>query len=139
MNENRLKKDRVNDPRLRTTILLGFLLRLLTLVLLLYVIKWDLYYLEDDKGFEELAGQYLYNSRGIIDRELFRELTRGWQSPFWAYVLGVSAKVFGSAYAPRYVNIVLSTICIGITYKLCYEVSGNQKTALTAARLYQTL
>lgn len=139
MNENRLKNDRVNDPHLRTTILLGFLLRLLTLLLLLYVIKWDLYYLEDDKGFEELAGKYLYNSRGIIDRELFRELTRGWQSPFWAYVLGISAKVFGTSYAPRYVNIVLSTICISTTYKLCYEVSGNQKTALTAARLFAFL
>ena len=141
MNNLALKKESTWTPELRTTVFLGFLLRLIGLILVIYVMDgmWDVYYLEDDKAFEELAGKYLYNARGLIDSELMQELTRGWASPFWAYVLCISSKLFGIAAAPRYLNVILSTLCIVVTYRLCFEVSQNQKTALTAARLFAFL
>lgn len=141
MNNFALKRENAWTPELRTTVLLGFLLRLIGLILIIYVMDgvWDLYYLEDDKAFEEMAGKYLYNARGLIDSELLQSLTMGWQSPFWAYVLCISSKLFSAAVAPRYINVVLSTLCIVVTYRLCYEVSQNQKTALTAARLFAFL
>ena len=141
MNKYLLKNENTWKPQLRNTIIFGFLLRLTMLCVILYALGdiWDIYYLEDDKSFEELAGKYLYNARGLIDVELMRDFTKGWQSPFWAYVLCISAKLFSYAAAPRYINIVLSTVCIGIVYHLCYEVSENHKTALTAARLFAYL
>ena len=67
------------------------------------------------------------------------ELTKGWISPFWAYVLCVSTGLTKSIYAARYINVVLSTLCIVVVYNLCHEVSQNKKTALTAARLFAFL
>lgn len=143
MRERRLQKENIWTPEARATVIGGFALRLVMLLFIIYVAKeawdWDVFYIEDDKGFEELAGKYLYNARQLVDVELLRKFTRGWQSPFWAYVLCISAKLFGTATAPRYINVVLSTLCIPLIYSLCFEVSGNKKTALTAARLFAFL
>lgn len=141
MSMDKLEKNNSWSPELRNTVILGFLLRLAMLCIILYAMEgiWDTYYLWDDQGFEELAGKYLYNAHSVFDVELLSEFTRGWESPFWAYVLCISAKLFGFAEAPRYINVLLSTLCIGVTYRLCYEVSENQKTALTAARLFAFL
>lgn len=144
MSEKRLKKDSTNKDSVWTSearwaVLGGFFLRLLMLILIIYVVDWDIYYLEDDKKFEELAGKYLFNANGLVDTELLKTLTVGWVSPFWAYVLCISSKLFGSVFAPRYINIILSTLCIAAIYKLCYEITENQKTALTAARLFAFL
>lgn len=139
MSEKQLKKDNIWTTEARWAVFGGFLLRLLMLILIIYVVDWDTYYLEDDKGFEEFAGKYLYNANGLFDFELLETMTKGWASPFWAYVLSFSSKLFGSVYAPRYINVILSTLCIGVIYNLCYEVTENQKTALTAARLFAFL
>lgn len=138
MKEKRLKKESPWTAEAYTTVWVGFLLRLVMLIIILYIAGqyWDLYYLEDDRLFEVLANRYLYNARAIIDWEMVEALTTGWTSPFWAYVLCFSAGLTRTIHAARYINIVLSTLCIAVTYSLCYEVSGNQKTALTAARLF---
>ena len=90
MSEKRLKKDSLNKDSIWTTearmaVIGGFVLRLLMLIFILYISDWDMYYLEDDKAFEELAGKYLFNANGIFDTELLNTLTRGWASPFWAF------------------------------------------------------
>lgn len=141
MRDYRLKKETAWTPEAYATVWIGFFLRLLTLIIIIYVASefWDIYYLEDDKGFEELAGQYLYNARSMFDWELLEELTVGWLSPFWAYVLCISSGLTRTIYATRYINVILSTLCIVVTYNLCYEVSDSQKTALTAARLFAFL
>ena len=141
MIDYRLKKESIWTPKARATVLIGFALRLVMLFVIIYALDgvWDLYYLEDDKAFEELAGKYLYNSHGMLDFELMEELTRGWASPFWAYVLCVSTGLTKTIYAARYINVILSTICIAVVYCLCYEISQNKKTALLAARLFAYL
>lgn len=138
MRDYRLKRETAWTSEAYATVWIGFFLRLLMLIIVVYVASefWDIYYLEDDKWFEELCGKYLYNARSVFDWELMEELTRGWVSPFWAYVLCLSSGLTRTIYAARYINVVLSTLCIVVTYNLCYEVSENQKTALTAARLF---
>lgn len=138
MKDYRLKKESAWTPEARATVWIGFLLRFAMLIIILYVASeyWDLYYLEDDRLFEILAGKYLHNARSVFDWELVESLTTGWTSPFWAYVLCFASSLTRTIHATRYINILLSTWCIAVTYDLCYEVSENQKTALTAARLF---
>ena len=136
-----LKKESTWTPELRTTILLGFLLRLLMVVTVVYIASefWDIYYLEDDKKYEELAAIYRANARGLIDKDLFDTITMGYAATFWPFVMCVCTKLFGTIYIGRFINVILSTIIIGVTYNLCYEASENKKTALTAARLFAFL
>lgn len=141
MNEKRLYKDIPWTTDARTTVIIGFLLRMVMLIVIVYMLDgiWDMYYLEDDKMYEEVAKKYLENSRGLIDGDLLFELTRGWSAPFWVYVLCISGKLMGTMYASRFINVILSTLCIVATYNLTYEISGNQKVSLTAARLFAFL
>lgn len=141
MNYNLLKKEKAWTPELRTTVFLGLVLRLAMLILITVVLDgvWDVFFLEDDKAFEELAGKYRFNANGVLDWELFEDLTEGYMQRFWPFVMCVSTKLFGYLYTGRVINVVLSTICIPVTYRLCYEISGNEKTALTAARLFAYL
>lgn len=141
MIDYRLKRESAWTPEARATVLIGFALRLVMLFIIIYALNgiWDLYYIEDDKAFEELAGKYLYNAHSVLDFELMEELTRGWISPFWVYVLCVSTGLTRTIFAARYINVILSTLCIAVVYCLCYEVSQNKKTALTAARLFAFL
>lgn len=141
MIDYRLKKESAWTPEARATVLIGLALRLVMLFVIIYALDgiWDMYYLEDDKGFEELAGKYLYNANSILDLEMMEELSRGWVSPFWAYVLCVATGLTKSVYAARYINVILSTLCIAVVYNLGYEVSQNKKTALVAARLFAFL
>ena len=141
MKDYRLKRDNAWTPKLRTTILLGFLLRLVVLILIIYIMDgmWDLFYIEDDKKYEELAAVYKANSIGLVDLDLFEKITLGYAQTFWPFVMCISAKLFGSIYTGRFINIILSSLCIVVTYKICYEVSGKEKTALTAARLFAFL
>lgn len=138
MRDYRLKKESTWTPEAYATVWIGLILRFVMLIIILYAASeyWDIYYLEDDKAFEELAGKYLFNAKSVFDWELMEKLAKGWLSPFWAYMLCIASGLMRTIYATRYLNVVLSTLCIVVTYNLCYEVSGSQKTALTAARLF---
>lgn len=141
MRENRFRKENIWTSEARTTVLIGFVLRLVMVLFILYVASnyWDIFYIEDDKKYEGLAAVYRANARGIWDLELFDVITAGYAAKFWPLVMCVMTKLFGTVYVGRYINVVLSTICIALTYDLCYEISGNQKTALTAARWFAFL
>lgn len=141
MNKNALKKEYTWTPELRTTVFLGFLLRLIVLILIIYVMDgiWDIFYIEDDKKYEELAAVYKANAQGLLDFDLFEKITIGYAQRFWPFLMCVSAKLFSSAYTGRFINIILSTLCIVVVHKACYQVSENEKTALTAARLFAFL
>lgn len=141
MNKNALRKKSSWTPELYTTVLLGLLLRVVVLILVVYVMDgmWDVFYLEDDKKYEELGAIYRANANGLVDMELFDELTIGYAQMFWPFVMCVFAKLTSSIYAGRFINVILSTLCISVVYKLCYEVSGNERTSLTAARLFAFL
>ena len=141
MIDYRLKKESAWTPEARATVLIGFVLRLVMLCIIIYALDgiWDLYYIEDDKKYEELAAVYRANAHNFVDLELFEDLTIGYAATFWPFVMCVTAKLFNTIYVGRFINVILSTLCIVNTYNLCYEVSGNKKTALTAARLFAFL
>ncbi|MBQ7089051.1 MAG: hypothetical protein IJN04_05355 [Clostridia bacterium] len=141
MKDYRLKRETSWTPELRTTIFLGFFLRMVMLIVIVYIASeyWDIFYLEDDKKYEELAAVYKANARSMMDMELFNKLTIGYAADFWPFVMCIGAKLFSTVYIGRFLNVIFSTICIGVTYNLCYEISDNQKTALTAARLFAFL
>ncbi len=141
MNKYALKKDTGWSPELRNTVIFGFLLRLVMLILIVYIVDgiWDVFYLEDDKKYEEMAAAYKANAHGWIDMDLFEDLTRGYDKQFWPFVMCIFTKLFSTRYMGRFINIILSTLCIPVTYKLCYEVAGSRQTALTAARLFAYL
>ena len=141
MRDNRLKKESTWTPEARATVWIGFALRLLMLIIILYVAGefWDIYHIEDDKKYEELAAVYRANAYGILDMDLFNTLTKGYTAPFWPFVMCVITRLTNYIYVGRFINIVLSTICIALTYSLTYEISGSDKTALTAARLFAFL
>ena len=69
MIDYRIKRESAWTPEARATVLIGFALRLVMLFIVIYALDgiWDLYYLEDDKAFEELAGKYLYNAYWILN------------------------------------------------------------------------
>jgi len=141
MRDLRLKKESAWTPEARATVLIGFALRLVMLIVIVYMLDgiWDIYYLEDDKKYEELAAIYRANAQSLFDADLFDTITIGYAATFWPLIMCVTAKLFGTIYVGRFINVILSTICIAVTYNLCYELSGNQKTALTAARLFAFL
>ena len=127
MNYNRLKKDSPWTSEARITILLGFLARLTMLMIIIYALDgiWDLYYIEDDKKYEGLASLYLANARGLFDLELFNKITVGYAATFWPFIMCMSAKLFQSIFVGRYINVILSTCCIAVTYNLAYDEAGN--------------
>ena len=141
MNKYAVKKDTGWSPELRNTVIFGFLLRLLMLILIVYVLGdiWDIFYIEDDKKYEELAAVYRANAHSLVDMDLFDKLTIGYAKQFWPFVMCVFTRLTGVVYAGRFINIILSTCCIPIVYKLCYEVSNGDRTALTSARLFAYL
>ena len=142
MRERRLyNKEGIWTQQAYATVYFGLLLRLVMFVIILYIASnyWDIFYIEDDKKYEELAAIYKANARHLFDMELFDTITLGYAAKFWPFVICMATKLTGFAYIGRLINVILSTLCIAVTYNLCYEVSSNQKTALTAARLYAFL
>ncbi len=138
MNTSKLIKDNGWTSQVTITMIFGFLFRFLMLMVILYVTNdsWEIFFLEDDKKYEEMAQLYRAYSDTIWNMRLFRKMTGGYAATFWPLVMCVSTKLFDYVYTGRIINVILSTLCIGATYNLCYEVSGNQKTALLSARLF---
>ena len=98
MIDYRLKKDTAWTPEARATVLIGFALRLVMLFIIIYALDgiWDIYYIEDDKKYEELAAVYRANAHGIFDMELFENLTIGYAATFWPFVMCVTTKLFNT-------------------------------------------
>jgi len=143
MNTSKLKTSKlIQDSGWNTqvtiTMIFGFLLRFLMLMVILYVTNesWEIFYLEDDKKYEEMAQLYRAYSDSVWNMRLFDKLTAGYAATFWPLVMCIFTKLFDYVCTGRIINVILSTLCIGMTYKLCYEVSGNEKTALLSARLF---
>lgn len=143
MNAKMLNKEKVWTSKATSTVFLGLLLRVAMLFVVVYVAKesfdWDIFYIEDDKKYEDLAAVYRANARSWFDIELFDTLTKGYAARFWPFVMCMTTKVTGYLYVGRVINVLLSALCIAVTYMLAYEVSENEKTALTAARLFAFL
>lgn len=138
LSTSKLINDNSWNSQVTITMIFGFLLRILVLLVILYVTNdsWEIFYLEDDKKYEEMAQLYRAYSDSVWNVRLLKKMTNGYAATFWPLTMCLFTKLFNYVYTGRVLNVVLSTLCIGVTYKLCYEVSGNQKTALLSARLF---
>lgn len=119
----------------------GFFIRLFVLLFMLFIaVEWtDPYFITDDIMYERVAEKYLSGARSLIDYSLLSSVVSDFMQPFWPCVMCASAYIFRSIYAGRFINIFLSTFCIKQIYHLTYNISDNEKTALTAAKLFAFL
>ena len=112
MKDFRLKRENSWTPELRSTVLLGFFLRLAMMIVIVYIASeyWDVFYLEDDKKYEELAAVYKANAHSVMDTELFDTLTIGYAADFWPFVMCIGAKMFSTIYIGRFLNVIFGTL-----------------------------
>ena len=134
------KSSKMNDE-LRKTILIGFFIRLFLLLFILIVGTefTSPHFISDDIKYEEIALKYLDAAKGIIDPNMLARISKGYKQPFWPIVMCISAYAFRSIYAARFLNIIFSTVCIYIIYRIVQELSNDQKTALKGAKLFAYL
>ena len=119
----------------------GFIIRLLVLLFILFVaVEWtEPYFISDDINYERIAREYLNIANQVVDYSAFLRIAGGFLQSFWPWVMCISSYLFRSIYAGRFLNIVLSTFCIKQIYKLTFNISKNEKTALSAAKLFAFL
>ena len=119
----------------------GFIIRLLVLLFILFVaVEWtDPYFITDDIKYERVAEKYLNYADSLVDYFAFSRAASGFMQPFWPWVMCISSYLFRSIYVSRFINILLSTFCIQQIYNLTFNISKNEKTALTAAKLFAFL
>lgn len=133
--------DNSNSSTIKNVMLAGFVIRLSALLFMLFfAVSWtEPYFISDDILYERMAGLYLDNAHRLVDFSAFSRLPGGFLQPFWPWVMCISAYLFGSIYASRFINIILSTLCIRQVYKITLNISNNEETALTAAKLFAFL
>ncbi len=118
----------------------GFLLRLAVLILILSVKdSISAYFLEDDLKYETTAQNYLMLNDRLFDFDLIKDLTKGYHQPLWPYVMCLSAGLFGTIYAGRFLNIIMSAACIKILYNITGLLTGKENAALLAGKLFAFL
>ena len=134
-------KDNANSTQIINIMMLGFFLRLFALLfILLFATEWtETYFIADDINYERIASEYLNNAVSLVDYSAFSRIAGGFLQPFWPWVMCISSYFFHSIYASRFINIILSTLCIRQIFKLTLNISKNEETALTAAKLFAFL
>lgn len=121
-------------------VLWGFVLRAVVLIIMLSIkSRVAPYFIADDISYEATAQRYLFGAAGVFDFPYLNRMLDDYIQPFWPMVLCLSAKLFGTIYAGRMINILLSTACIPVIYKTVLLLSGNAKTAKTAGKLFAFL
>lgn len=134
------EKKQYEKNKIFNTVLGGLLVRLLVLGLILClfsVFEINPYYISDDETYDRVAERYLDFADSPIDSNaLTRCGASKYLSPFWPCFACIVAYVFNGTWAVRFLNIALSCICVIVIYYLVRDISGKDKTALLAAKLY---
>ena len=126
--------------QIRNVIVFAALFRLIILAIIYLFNEYfniRTFYLSDDVRYERICENYLINATSPIDINAFEASgATSFLSPFWPYLSGVVAYIFGkNVLAVRFFNIFLSCACCYVSYRLAKDISGNKKTALLAAKL----
>lgn len=122
------------------TVIAGLLLRL-ALTILIVALNDSIvpYFLEDDLKYEYTADRYMKVKQQAFDFDMMERLTQGYAQPFWPYVMCLLAEVTGLFYAGRFLNVILSTACIKLVYNVTGLLTGSEKSAMLAGRLFAFL
>lgn len=112
----------------------GFLLRVILLIIVIN--SDDPFIIIDDRKYEYIASTYLLYANSIWDSHAVN-MTGGnsFLQVFWPYVVCVSAKILGTQYSGRILNVILSVLCIIWTYKITTLITDNEERGLLAAKL----
>lgn len=134
----RVELKRIGTNALTQTMVFGFLLRIAFLMFILTLGKQfsEPYFISDDRSYENLVEIYLEQASGVLDYSLLNRLLFLWLQPFWPIVMCCFGFMFQTVYAGRFINVILSVLCIKLVYRVTDEISGNSATALRAARLF---
>ena len=132
----------VQKSNIKKLMLGSLVLRLIVCVAILIIGNFigELYFISDDVNYEKMALDYLLIASSPIDAEAFVSVgASGYLQLFWPYVMCITAYIFKTIYAARFLNVILSVIAVKYVYELAYSVSENEKTAMRAAKLYAFL
>lgn len=131
----------VAKRKLMQIILFAFAIRLIILVFMLTVGQniTHPYFIADDIKYEDTAQYYLDYADSLIDSFLLDEITDVYLEPFWPIVMCISSYIFRTAFAARFINVIISTLCIKVIYDITHSISDNTRTALNAAKLFAFL
>ena len=140
--EKVMKAEKVEQYKLKKLLINALIIRLFICVLVLLVGKNmnEIYFISDDAAYENLAKAYLQSASSPIDLGALTLIgATGYLQIFWPYVVCISAYVFHSIYAARFINVFLSILTIKLIYDLTKSISNNHPTAIRAARIYAYL
>lgn len=126
------------NKELKQTIWRGAILRLLFLMVVVSLKDIiDPFLLDDDEMFENIALEYIKSGRSLFDFDYAESLRlSGTIQSFWHYFMCFSSALFGSAIAPRIINCLISTYIIYLVFSLTKNISSDENSALTAAKVY---
>lgn len=118
----------------------GLILRLFFLTLVLFLGELNIvdpFFITDDISYELLAKAYIMYANNVVDVNAFSSIgAAGYLTTFWPWVMCISSYLFETVVASRFINIIISSLCIGLIYRITYEISNNLKTSFSAAKLY---
>jgi hypothetical protein len=137
-NSENIKESEFDRRRLFNIVLGALLLRLLVLTFILTIGTYfaDPYYITDDRNYELLAQQYMFQANNVIDIKALKWIgALGYLEVFWPIVMCVSAKMFHFLYAGRVINCLLSTACVKMIFDLTYEITEDEQASIKAAKL----
>ena len=143
MNEYALQQP--SQHKTRSTIgkimIAGLLLRITMLIIIMIFNAdgLDPYFISDDIRYEQVASRFLLHGNGPFDFAFLKKVTKGYLQPFWPTVLCISASLFKTIYAGRYLNVIISTLCIKVVYNITLVLTEKERSALFAGRLFAFL
>ncbi len=134
-------QNKYENRSLKKVVIGGFLLRVFVLFFILVIGTsfTEPYFILDDIKYEDTAQMYMAFANSVIDADYLESIETQYIRAFWPWVVSISAYIFKWVYAGRVINIILSSMCIVVIYKLALELSENKKTALLSAKLFAFL
>lgn len=132
---------RREERAVNRVVMLGLLIRVAVLLVMLTFFEGEngLYFLEDDIKYEKTAELYLRRASFAIDSSELRIASSGYIQPFWPIAMCISAGIFRTMYAGRFLNILMSAMSAKLIYQIVLIMSENKKSALFAAKLFAFL
>ena len=128
----------LDQKKIHNVMLWGLLIRLALLIFMITIgTQWiEPYFISDDIAYERKAYRFMLYANGPFDFDYLDELISGYLQSFWPSVMCISAAIFHSYYAGRFINVVLSTLCVKVIYNLTYILCQKKNTAMLAGKLF---
>ena len=128
---------------IRTLMKRALIIRAFVCLLVLLLGTWvfnEIYFIEDDMKYEQLAEMYMQLANHPIDMQALKSIgASNYLQVFWPYAICIAAYISRTVYAGRILNVLLSAYAVKLIYVLVKQISGNHHTAMRAAKLYAYL